>query len=132
MATEHRATCSCGRLVLTCTGDPVRVSVCHCLECQRRTGSVFAVQARWPRERVHIEGEPTRWDRVGDEGGVATFHFCPVCGATVYWTMDRQPDVVAVAVGALADPSFVAPSVSVYGERKHAWVTLPDGAEQFD
>lgn len=129
--TEHRAACSCGRLVVTCVGDPVRVSMCHCLECQRRTGSVFGVQARWPADRVHIEGDGTTWQRTGDDGGTATFRFCPTCGATVYWTMDRMPDVIAIAVGAFADPGFIAPAVSVYGERRHAWVRLPDGAEDW-
>lgn len=35
--TTRQASCSCGQLRLTCAGEPVRISVCHCLECQRRT-----------------------------------------------------------------------------------------------
>src|SRR6185295_9046576 len=31
----RRATCSCGQLRVTCTGEPVRLSMCHCLECQK-------------------------------------------------------------------------------------------------
>jgi hypothetical protein len=118
---ERSASCSCGQLRVTCEGDPVRVSICHCLECQKRTGSVFATQARFPRERVTVEGRATRWTRVGDSGQGATFHFCPVCGSTVWWEPADAPDLVAVAVGAFADPGFPPPRVSVYEERRHPW-----------
>lgn len=119
--TGRVASCSCGQLRVTCEGEPVRLSICHCLECQKRTGSVFAVQARFAREGVTIEGRGTPWTRVGDSGQSATFHFCPTCGATVYWELNGAPGFVAVAVGAFADPSFPPPNVSVYEERQHPW-----------
>ena len=119
--TTQVASCSCGQLRLTCEGEPVRISLCHCLECQKRTGSVFATQARFPRERVTVEGRATQWTRAGDSGGSATFSFCPVCGSTVYWEPREMPDFVSVAVGAFADPSFPPPRVSVYEERRHPW-----------
>ena len=99
----------------------MRVSVCHCLECQKRTGSVFAAQARFPRAAVTVEGRSTTWARTGDSGGTATFHFCPTCGATVFWEMDGLPDFLAVATGAFVDPAFPPPQVSVYESRMHPW-----------
>ncbi|MGF7146508.1 hypothetical protein FHS96_000117 [Sphingomonas zeicaulis] len=119
--TSRTASCSCGQLRATCAGEPVRVSICHCLECQKRTGSIFAVQARFPRDRVVVEGRSTLWTRVGDSGTAATFHFCPVCGSIVYWDMNAAPDVIAVPVGQFADPTFPPPHVSVYDERQHPW-----------
>jgi len=120
--TTRVATCSCGRLRVTCEGEPVRISICHCLECQKRTGSVFATQARFPRAHVTVAGDATQWTRVGDSGGGATFSFCPVCGSTVYWTPnDAAADFIYVAVGAFADPNFPPPRVSVYEERRHPW-----------
>jgi hypothetical protein len=102
------------------------VSICHCLDCQRRTGSAFGVQARFRREAVSVEGQSTEFTRAGDSGGRSTFHFCPACGSSVSWEPRGMPDFVVVAVGAFADPGFVLPSVSVYEERKHPWVVLPD------
>ena len=49
--TIRRTACSCGQLHLTIEGDPSRISTCHCLECQRRTGSVISNQARFRREQ---------------------------------------------------------------------------------
>jgi hypothetical protein len=115
------ASCSCGQLRVACDGDPVRISICHCLACQKRTGSVFAAQARFPRDRVTIQGIATPWTRLGDSGDPATFQFCPVCGSTVYWELTGAPGFLAVAVGAFADPAFPPPHVSVYEERQHPW-----------
>lgn len=131
-STARRAACSCGQLEAIAEGDPVRVSMCHCLACQRRTGSVFGAQARFPRERVATKGAATRFVRVGDEGGRATFSFCPACGATVFYEIDDMPEVIAIPVGAFADPTFPAPKVSVYEARRHAWVAVPDDAEHYD
>ncbi len=129
--TEHRATCSCGQLGAVAEGDPLRVSMCHCLACQRRTGSVFGVQARFLRDRVRTEGRSTEYTRISDEGDPRTFHFCPECGGTVFYLLPGEKDVVAIPVGAFADPTFPAPMRSVYETRRHEWVAVP-AAERWD
>jgi hypothetical protein len=126
------ASCSCGQLTATVEGDPIRVSVCHCLACQRRTGSVFGAQARFARAQVELSGRGQEFVRVGDEGGRGTFTFCPVCGATVYYTMAGFDEFVAIPVGAFADPTFPGPTFSVYEERMQAWVSMPEGIEHMD
>jgi hypothetical protein len=123
MAT-HDAACSCGQLHLTAQGDPVRISICHCLACQRRTGSAFAMQARFPTVEVRVFGRSTEYTRTSDLGEKRTFHFCPECGATVFYTTEDTADVVAIPVGAFADPGFPAPTVSVYESRRHPWLSL--------
>ena len=125
--TEHHASCSCGQLRLVARGDPIRVSVCHCLACQRRTGSTYGAQARFPAADVEIHGASTEYVRIGDEGCRLVFRFCPSCGATVYYTIDEDPELVAVPVGAFADPSFPPPRAFVYGSRRHPWVVMPEG-----
>jgi hypothetical protein len=90
---------------------------------------VFAAQARFPVGEVTVTGDSTTFVLVGDEGGRATFHFCPRCGATVYYTNEGNEESLAIPVGAFADPSFPAPTVSVYEERMHAWVSMPSEME---
>lgn len=65
------ASCSCGQLQARTEAEPLRVGVCHCLACQRRTGSVYGAQARFPRSAVTITGSATEYLRAGDEGGRA-------------------------------------------------------------
>ena len=123
--TIRTASCSCGGLTARCEGDPVRVSVCHCLACKVRTGSAFGWQARWPEDRVTIAGARSEWRRVGDEGSTCTYAFCPVCGRTVVWRNSGQPGCVVVPAGGFADVDFPAPTVSVYdAARRCAWVGI--------
>jgi len=125
------ASCSCGQLSAVVVGEPVRISICHCLACQRRTGSVFGEQARFLRADVAVSGVSSEYVRVGDEGPGATFHFCPRCGSTVYYELAGFKEFLAIPVGAFADPGFPAPRVSVYESRMHSWVTPPADAEHF-
>ena len=127
--TIRTASCSCGQLTTTTTADPIRISVCHCLACQRRTGSVLGAQARFRRESVEIGGPSRQYVRTGDEGSRITFNFCPTCGATVYYESEGLEESIAIPVGAFAEPGFPAPTISVYEERKHVWVGLPENIE---
>jgi hypothetical protein len=98
------------------------ISLCHCLDCQKRTGSTYGIAAFFAREHVQIEGNSQTFRRDADSGFAVNFHFCPRCGSTVFWKPERKPDAIAIAVGAFADPAFPPPSQSVYNGRRHAWV----------
>ena len=123
------ASCSCGQLTATVIGEPIRVSVCHCLACQRRTGSVFGTQARFLSTSVTVTGESREYVRAGDSGDQIHFYFCPVCGSTVFYALASAPEHTAIPVGAFADPAFPPPARSVYDRRMHPWVVLPRGME---
>jgi hypothetical protein len=129
--TSRTASCTCGQLRIEVDGEPRGVGVCHCLACQRRTGSVFAALAGF-RAPFRVVGTATAYVRTGDHGSRFVFHFCPVCGTTVFHTEEGEDDRVSVAVGAFADPSFPSPTVSVYDCRRHPWVSMPPGTTAFD
>src|SRR5262249_684078 len=130
MATRT-ASCCCGQLRIEVTGEPLGVGVCHCLACQRRTGSVFAALAAFAAP-YHVEGIATEYVRVGDQRASFRFRFCPLWGSTVLHTEEDQEQSVAVAVGAFADPTFPPPKDSVYDCRRHPWVQLPAGTRAYD
>ena len=126
------ASCSCGQLTITVHGAPSGVGVCHCLACQRRTGSVFAALAGFAAP-YEVAGTATEHVRTGDHGARFRFRFCPSCGSTVFHTEEgREAFGVAVAIGAFADPSFPPPEDSVYDFRRHPWVRLPAGVVVHD
>jgi hypothetical protein len=128
---EHLGTCRCGQLQARCAGAPIRVSVCHCLNCQKRSGSAFAAQARWLDADVTLKGAFSEWSHLGESGNRAVFRFCAVCGSTVTFASDGMPGMTAVAIGAFANPLFPAPQFSNYEDRKHAWVAvLGDAVER--
>lgn len=130
--TARTASCRCGKLSVTVSGDPVRVSVCHCLNCKKRSGSAFAVQARWPKEHVNIHGESKTFVIVADSGNRGIFHFCPDCGSDAYYEIDgkvddRLKDLIAVPLGAFDDPYFLSPRFSVWEGRKCDWLEITGG-----
>jgi hypothetical protein len=105
--------------------------MCQCLACQRRTGSAFGLQARWPKERVEVSGRYTEYVRVSDEGAERTFRFCPLRRHGLLDERGLLPRLDCVAVGAFADPSFPHPTVSAFGTtRRHPWWSLPAGIEE--
>ena len=132
MATRS-ARCHCGALVLECEGEPRKVSMCHCLECQRRTGSAFSVAAFYERERVKLtHGTPRSYARDSASGFPIVFHFCPDCGSNVWWEPERLPGIIGVALGAFADPAFAAPEQAVFMRDKHHWIELPHEMAVFE
>lgn len=128
---SRTASCSCGQLRIHVEGEPRNVGLCHCLACQRRTGSVFAALASFAAP-FRVDGAATQYVREGDRGARFVFRFCPTCGTTVFHTEEGDDTSVGVAVGAFADPGFPAPRVSVYDCRRHSWVRLPPGTIAFD
>lgn len=123
--TIRAASCRCGQLRATAAGDPARVSVCHCLDCKKRSGSAFAVQARWPAEQVTIDGRSKTWTNTADSGNRITFHFCPECGSDVHYSIEGKfAGLIAIPVGAFADQNFPPPRYSVWEARKHEWVEI--------
>jgi hypothetical protein len=129
----HRtANCGCGQLRVECEGPPVRVSVCHCLDCQTRTGGPFSAQARWPEAQTRITGDSNIWTRTGDSGRSGAFRFCPRCGSTIAYVIDALPGLVAVPIGAFADPTFPQPTFSIYESRKHPWVQIAGEGVEHD
>jgi len=125
------ASCSCGQLRIEVAATPNGVGICHCLACQRRTGTAFAAVAGFPLPYI-VSGQSTAYARTGDAGSGFVFHFCPGCGTTVFHTEDDADDEVFVAVGACADPGFPPPQLSVYDCRRHPWVQLPPDMQIFE
>lgn len=105
--------------------------MCHCRDCQRRSGSVFSIAVFYDRGQVEIAGQSKTYERPSASGFPVAFHFCGDCGANVFWFPARMPSRIGVAAGAFADPDFPAPEQSVWGKDRHRWVTLPDEMPDF-
>lgn len=123
---KRTATCLCEKLNLVHEGEISKSSMCHCYSCQRRTGSVFGAQVVLPKTETTINGTHEVYEHTSDEGNIVRFHFCPTCAATLFWEITSYPDHYVAAVGCFADKDFPAPIFSVYEDRKHHWLVLPD------
>ena len=129
----RNAACRCGQLRIACTGEPTRVSVCHCRNCKARSGSAFAAQVRFLADRVHTEGEPKTWQQAGDNGNVTDFFFCGECGSTLWFHNRPHRDTYAVPIGNFEPGHGFEPRFSVYEERQEPWVSIiGDAIEHHD
>jgi hypothetical protein len=124
--------CSCGVVRYRLASDPLFVHCCHCLNCQRQTGSAFVVNVVIETDRVELlAGEPQPVDVPRDDGSVQTIFRCPVCQVAVF-SQYTHPGMRFVRGGTLDDPSTVSPDVHIYTRSKLRWVTLPEDIPAFD
>jgi hypothetical protein len=127
-----KAACQCRQLTAEVPEKPLITIACHCIACQRRTGAPFGVLGYYRRDQVHVDGEAKAYKRISAEGNTVETGFCPVCGSTVYLYLGKQPELIGIAVGAIADPALRAPTWSVWEESKHHWVAMPENMQHFE
>jgi hypothetical protein len=119
--------CSCGAVRYRLASEPMFVHCCHCLNCQRQTGSAFVINLLIEAERVELVAgglQPVEVPR--DDGSTQRIFRCPECQIAIYSEYGR-PQVRFVRAGTLDDPSSVAPDVHIFTRSKVPWVTLPEG-----
>ena len=124
--------CSCGAVRYRLASEPLFVHCCHCLNCQRQTGSAFVVNLLIEADRVELLGEaPRPVDAPRDDGSVQRIYRCPTCEVAVF-SEYGGPGVRFVRGGTLDDPTGIEPDVHIYTRSKVRWVTLPDSVPAFE
>ncbi len=124
--------CSCGAIRYRLASEPLFIHCCHCLNCQRQTGSAFVINLLIERDRVQLlSDEPVATDVPRDNGSAQTIYRCATCQVAVYSEYTRR-DVLFVRGGTLDDPASVAPDVHIFTRSKLPWVTLPASVPAFD
>jgi hypothetical protein len=132
MSAEREGGCACGALRYRMTAEPMFVHCCHCLNCQRQTGSAFAINLLIEAARVEVlHGTPQPVDAPRDEGSVQRIFRCADCQVAVF-SEYSSPAVWFVRGGTLDEPRAVAPDVHIFSRSKVGWVTLPGGVPAFD
>ena len=125
------ASCQCKQLSAEISGTTDQIVVCHCLDCQRRSGSPFGVIAYYSASDIALSGEAREYSRTGESGNRFTQHFCPQCGTTLWCVSEAKPDAVGIPVGTLTDPAYPAPARSVWEQSMHRWVSVPGEIPHF-
>jgi len=124
--------CACGAVRYRLTSAPLFIHCCHCLNCQRQTGSAFVVNLLIEADRlVVLSGAPQPVDVPRDDGSTQRIFRCPTCQVAVFSDYGR-PQVLFVRGGTLDEPREVTPDVHIYTRSKVGWVTLPDTTPAFE
>jgi hypothetical protein len=126
MSRPREGGCSCGAVRYRLASDPLFVHCCHCLNCQRQTGSAFVINLLIEADRVELlAGEPQPVDVPRDDGSTQRISRCPDCQVAVYSDYGR-PEILFVRGGTLDDPAAIEPDVHIFTRSKLPWVKLPD------
>jgi hypothetical protein len=124
--------CACGEVRYRLTSEPMFVHCCHCLNCQRQTGSAFVINLLIEADRVEVlAGDPQPVDVPRDDGSAQRIFRCPTCQVALYSQYGR-PEVRFVRAGTLDDPTGVTPDVHIFTRSKVRWVTLPESTPAFE
>ena len=125
--------CACSRLRYRLRSAPMFVHCCHCKDCQRQTGSAFALNALMETDRVELlSGDPVPFPMPTDSGRPHRVFRCPDCGTAVWSEYGGVKALRFVRVGTLDEPSALPPDVHIYVRSKLPWITLPDGVPTFE
>ena len=132
MAVAREGGCACGEVRYRLTSEPLFVNCCHCLNCQRQTGSAFVINLLIEADRVEVlAGDPQPVEVPRDDGSAQTVFRCPSCQLAVFSVYTR-PEVRFVRAGTLDEPSSVAPDAHIFTRSKLPWIELPESAPAFD
>jgi hypothetical protein len=124
--------CACGEVRYRLTSRPMFVHCCHCLDCQRQTGSAFVLNALIETDRIEmLAGEPAAVPVPTDSGGPHDVYRCRTCQTALWSDYGRRPGMRFVRVGTLEDPAAIPPDVHIFTRSKQPWVGLPPDVPAF-
>jgi hypothetical protein len=119
-AQVRTGSCICRGVTFRVTGEPLRVGICHCTDCRKTSGSVFAAFAIWPRDAF---GQVS-----GTTGTYAGRSFCSTCGGRVTSISDDEAEIM---IGALDKvPTDLTPQYELWIGRRESWLTPLQSATQ--
>jgi hypothetical protein len=125
--------CPCGAVRYAIGAFPLLLYACHCTNCQRESGSAFALNmpVRTDAFRI-VTGAPRAWRRVRESGARTVSWFCGDCSGRLYGERDLRPASVNVRAGMLDDTSWLVPVAHLFMRSAQRWERVGGEAECFD
>ncbi|KAI8262984.1 hypothetical protein K4K58_013261 [Colletotrichum sp. SAR11_239] len=109
--------------------EPQVTALCHCVDCQKWSGSAFTSNAVVPRAAFKVtQGEPKYYDINGDSGKKNRHFFCSGCGSSLYTELDLMPDAGGLDDGKASLEG--KPAVEFYCKDRVSYLTGVNGADQ--
>ena len=125
--------CPCGAIRYRITALPLAVYACHCTNCQRESGSSFALNMPVPTESFTIDqGQVKAWRRLSPSGARVTSWFCPDCGGRLHGSRETRPERVNVRAGTLDDTTWLHPAAHLYVRSAQPWETMSKEAACYE
>ena len=124
--------CLCGNVNYTINAEPLKMAQCHCLDCQKSSGTGHFSLAFFNLDNVNVKGVTRSFTTQSDDGPKVTRHFCPECGSRLFGTNSANTSIMSIAVGCVDDHSWFKPQAIVYNSKKPEWDCMDAKVPTFD
>ncbi len=125
--------CACGEVRYQLVADPVTCYVCHCTDCQTRTGSAFGISMICESDAIKLErGSPELVEVELPDGRVKRANRCPSCQVSVWGSPRASPNLRTLHPGTLDDASWLAPIGHIWTRSAQPWVVIDPESLQFE
>ena len=124
--------CLCGAVRYQIDAEPIFSGHCHCIDCQKVTGTGHISVVAVPSDGLKVTGETTTYAVTADSGHPYIRHFCPKCGSVVFGEPTSMPGVNTVPAGTLDDTTLFVPQMVVYTKSRPAWDRIDSGLPEFE
>ena len=115
--------CHCGGISFEAEADPGAVTVCHCTDCRRLTGSAFRANVRVPVASFVLRGGPPKsYIKTAESGNKRRHAFCGDCGTPVYACAVENPDSYSLRLGTITQRAAFAPRRQIWRRSALPWV----------
>jgi len=122
----HAGGCVCGAVRFRTAGAPLRVGLCHCLDCRKAHAAPFSAFAVFPAESVtltdDIGGElPPDSLSSHDNGRGYRRDFCRNCGSSIR-SVESGTSEVELYLGLFDETSLWQPTYELWIKRREEWL----------
>lgn len=131
MASNISGACNCGSVTYEVLSAPILTYVCHCGNCQKRSGSAFGMGMVLPAADLIVNGELSCWERVSDAGNKNPRYSCAICGNVIYGLGAYTPGLAKLMPGTLLNTKNIRPDVHIWTSSAQDWVKIPTEVLQF-
>jgi hypothetical protein len=124
MSENIEGSCACGAVTVRSQEKAKSLCVCHCIDCQKFSGSTYAANVFFSKDAVEVTGEVRSYTSKADSGNDLVRSFCPVCSVVVTLAPMVVPHVLVIPLGVLADRDQYSPKMELFTDRKLPWVQM--------
>jgi hypothetical protein len=128
----YRGGCLCGSVRYEVNGSPVVVAHCHCINCQKASGSGHSTGAMFRDDQLRLTGNTASYKYKANSGHEVTRVFCPACSSSILGRDTGTEGFSTITLGTLDDPFQFEPQVTVFARNRKAWDIMDGSLPTFD
>ena len=131
--TPYEGGCLCSAVRYRITEAPLNCYVCHCTDCQRRTGSAFAISLFVQRSAIVLtQRTTTPYSAHLADGRSKHGQSCAQCATRLWGEPAKAPHLAVVQTGTLDNAGQFRPIAHIWTRSAQRWILIPPDAPVYE